>query len=116
MSALEAVPGRHPNAAEWRMICAMTQDAVIAAVRHGQDSVSFHGYCITARCVGWIGESGDLVEVKLSIGCGACPVDGALIEVARDLSLGSACLIEPIPACRVGPLPDRVSRWLCQPD
>ena len=116
MSACDPVLGRHPSAEEWQMICAMAREAVIAAVRHGQERLSFHGYRIDAHCVGTDNDAGDLVEVKLSVGCGACPVDGALIEVARDLSLGSACLIEPIPACRVGPLPDRVSRWLCQPD
>ena len=116
MSALEAVSGRHPSAEEWQMICAMTQDAIIAAVRDGLDRVSFHGYCINARSAGRVGESGDLVEVKLSVAGIACPLDSALIEVARDLSLGSACLIGSMSACRVGHLPDRVSRWLCQPD
>lgn len=98
------------------MICAISRAAIIEAARHGKDSTSFHGYQITAKRIGAGSAADGLIEVTLCAERGSGRSARAVIEVARLPYLGSAWLIEALPASRGPPVPDYVSRWLCQPD
>lgn len=91
-----------PDAAEWRMICAMAHAALSAAARYGSDRRSFRGYRIDAKRCGMGGEGRNLIDVTLSALCGSCVLERVLIEVAQCPHLGSACAIEPTWADRSG--------------
>jgi hypothetical protein len=95
VSGGEHVTGRQPCSDEWRVIRAMTHDAVLAAARDGRQHLTFHGFRIEARRVEGETLTGDLIEVRMSVGGEGCPLDCELIQTVRS-SFGTA--FAPFPA------------------
>ena len=100
MSGSRAISWRHPSAAEWKVMCAMTHEAVHSAVRDGWHHVTFQGYRIEARRQRSDAEAGDVIEIWMSVGRHNCSSDCERIEVARYPVLGSACLIQSLQVSR----------------
>ncbi len=91
----------HPSAPECRMLRVLAHDALSAAMLHGFERVSFHGYCVEARCLSASGADVASVELVLTIHGGAELLDRVRIAVAFRSNPGSACRIDPLHALRV---------------
>ena len=100
MSGSRAISWRHPSAAEWKVMCAMTHEAVHSAVRDGWHHVTFQGYRIEACRAGSDGEAGAVIEIRVSDGGHHSPSKFERIEVARYCVLRSACLMQWLPVSR----------------
>ena len=77
------------------MLRVLVHDALAAALLHGFERVSFHGYCIEARCLSASGADVASVELVLTIDGGAELLDRVRIAVAFRSDPGSACRIDP---------------------
>jgi hypothetical protein len=73
------------------MLRLLVHDALAAALLHGFDRVSFHGYCIEARCLSASGAGLASVDLALTADGGADPLDRARIAVAFGSDPGSGC-------------------------
>jgi hypothetical protein len=76
------------------MLRVLVHDALAAALLHGFERVSFHGYCIEARCLSISGADVASVELVLTIDGGAKLLDRVRIAVAFPSDPGSACRID----------------------
>ena len=76
------------------MLRALVHDALAAAMLHGFERVSFHGYGIEARCLFTCGADVASVEFVLTINGGAELLDRVRIAVAFRSDPGSACRID----------------------
>ena len=76
------------------MLRVLVHDALAAALLHGFERVSFHGYCIEARCLSTCGADVASVEFVLTINGGAELLDRVRIAVAFRSDPGSACRID----------------------
>ena len=76
------------------MLRALVHDALAAAMLHGFERVSFHGYGIEARCLSTSGADVASVELVLTINGGAELLDRVRIAVAFRSDPGSACRID----------------------
>lgn len=76
------------------MLRVLVHDALAAAMLHGFERVSFHGYRIEARCLSTSGADVDSVELVLTIDGGAELLDRVRIAVASRSDVGSACRID----------------------
>jgi len=87
----ENVP--QPDAAQWRMLCAVACDAIAAAREHGADTVVFGGYRLAARRV--LFEGGTAVELTLSRTPTGSDTRAASVrtEVASSTNQGTASVI-----------------------
>jgi hypothetical protein len=77
------------------MLRLLVHDALAAALLHGFDRVSFHGYCIEARCLSTSGADVASVELVLTIDGSAELLDRVRIAVAFRSDPASACRIAP---------------------
>ena len=100
MSGAQAIGGRHPSAAEWKVLCAVAQESLHLALRNRAHHVTFQGYRIEACRAGSEGEAGDVIEIRVSDAGHHCPSNCECIEVARYLVLRSACLMQWLPVSR----------------
>ena len=100
MSGAQAIAGRHPSAAEWKVLCAVAQESLHLALRNRSHHVTFQGYRIEACRAGSDGEAGDLIEIRVSDAGHHSPSGFERIEVARYLVLRSACLMQWLPVSR----------------
>jgi hypothetical protein len=80
------------------MLRVLAHDALANAMLRGFERVSFHGYCIEAKCLSTSGEHVASVELMLTIGGGAELLDRVRIAVAFRSDRGSACRIDPLHA------------------
>ena len=76
------------------MLRVLVHDALSAALLHGFERVSFHGYCIEARCISTCGADVASVELVLTADGGAELLDRVRIAVASRSDMGSACRID----------------------
>lgn len=76
------------------MLRVLAHDALSAALLHGFERVSFHGYCVEARCLSASGADVASVELVLTIDGGAELLDRVRIAVAFRSDPGSACRID----------------------
>jgi hypothetical protein len=76
------------------MLRVLVHDALAAALQHGFERISFHGYCIEARCLSTCGAGVASVELALTIDGGAELLDRVCIAVAFPSDPGSACRID----------------------
>ena len=83
----------HPSAPECRMLRVLAHDALSAALLHGFERISFHGYCIEARRFSAAGAERASVDLTLTADGGAELLDRVRIAVA--------CRSDPRSACRV---------------
>ena len=84
----------HPSAPECRMLRVLAHDALAAAMLHGFERVSFHGYCVEARCLSASGADVASVELVITMHGGAELLDRVRIAVAYRSDPGSACRID----------------------
>jgi hypothetical protein len=90
------LPGRHPSAAEWRMLRALAHAAIAEAVSGRPTRVSFHGYCIEARITSWAGDRQAFVDLALG-GIGSDEsLDRVRIAIADRNALQSAWRIHSL--------------------
>ena len=80
------------------MLRLLVDDALAAALLHGSERISFHGYCIEARRLSAAGAQGDSVDLALTADGGAELLDRVRIAVAFRSDPGSACRIDPLHA------------------
>lgn len=80
------------------MLRVLVHDARAAALLHGFERISFHGYCIEARRLSAAGAEGASVELVFTIDGGAELLDRVRIAVAFRSDPGSACRIDPLHA------------------
>jgi hypothetical protein len=73
-------------------------DALAAALLHGFDRISFHGYCIEARRFSAAGAERASVDLTLTADGGAELLDRVRIAVAFRSDPASACRIDPLHA------------------
>ena len=94
----ENVP--QPDAAQWRMLCAVACDAIATAREHGADTVVFGGYRVVARRLVVDGDA--VIELTLSRApCGSdARAASVRTEVARCANPGSASAIAWRCPCR----------------
>ncbi|MEZ5650670.1 MAG: hypothetical protein R3E87_08995 [Burkholderiaceae bacterium] len=87
------------DAVQWRMLCAIARDAVVAASTYGSETVAFHGYRVAARRVE-IGNSA-AIEVTLSLPPSAASGHPTAVrtEVASPVEAGTASVIAWRCAC-----------------
>ena len=76
------------------MLRILVHDALVAAMLRGFERVSFHGYCVEARCLSASGADVASVELALTIHGGAELLYRVRIAVAFRSDPGSACLID----------------------
>ena len=76
------------------MLRLLVDDALAAALLHGSERISFHGYCIEARRLSAAGAVSTFVELTLAGGSGAELLDRVRIAVAFRSDPGSACRID----------------------
>lgn len=88
-----------PDAVQWRMLCAIVRDAVVAASTYGSETVVFHGHRVAARRVE-IGNSA-AIEVTLSLPPSAASSHPTAVrtEVALPFEAGTASVIAWRCAC-----------------
>lgn len=79
----------HPNANEWRMLCAIARDVVAAAREHGHETMCFRGYRLVASRVGETGDG----QVKLTLFRDEGRLDGVCSAVALLARAGTASVI-----------------------
>ena len=80
------------------MLRALVHDALAAALLHGFDRISFHGFCIEARCLPASGADPACMALTLTADGGAELLDRVRIAVALPSDPGSACRIDPLHA------------------
>ncbi len=97
------------------MLRVLLHDALAAALLHGFERISFHGYCIEARCLSAADAEGASVDITLTADGGAHLLDRVLIAVAFRADPGSACRIDYSHAPAIAARCAESSRWLCQP-
>jgi hypothetical protein len=83
------------------MLRLLVDDALAAALLHGSERISFHGYCIEARRLFAPGTEVASVEFVLTINGGAELLDRVRIAVAFRSDPGSACRIDLLHASEV---------------
>ena len=77
------------------MLRVLAHDALAAAMLHGFERVSFHGYCVEARCLSASGAAVASVELVITMHGGAELLDRVRIAVAFRSDPGSASRIDP---------------------
>lgn len=80
------------------MLRVLVQDALAAALLHGFERVSFHGFCIEARCLSASGADPACMALTLTADGGAEMLDRVRIAVAFRSDPGSACRIDHLHA------------------
>jgi hypothetical protein len=80
------------------MLRVLVHDALAAALLHGFARISFHGYCIEARCLCAADAEGASVVLTLTGDGGAKLLDRVHIAVAFRSDEGSACRIDTLHA------------------
>lgn len=100
MSGAQAIGGRHPSAAEWKVLCAVAQESLHLALRNSAHHATFQGYRVEACRAGSDGEAGAVIEIRVSDGGHHSPSEFERIEVARYCVLRSACLMQWLPVSR----------------
>ena len=80
------------------MLRVLAHDALAAAMLHGFERISFHGYCIEARRLFAPGTEVASVDLVLTADGGAELLDRVRIAVAFPSDPGSACRIDPLHA------------------
>jgi hypothetical protein len=83
------------------MLRVLVHDALAAALLHGFDRISFHGFCIEARCLSASGADPACMALTLTADGGAELLDRVRIAVAFRSDPGSACRIDPLHALPV---------------
>jgi hypothetical protein len=80
------------------MLRVLVDDALAAALRHGSERISFHGYCIEVRRLFAADTEVAAVDLALTADGGAELLDRVRIAVAFPSDPGSACRIDPLHA------------------
>ena len=80
------------------MLRVLVHDALAAALLHGFERISFHGYCIEARRLSAAGAERASVDLALTVDGGAELLDRVRIAVAFRSDPGSACRIDHLHA------------------
>lgn len=83
------------------MLRLLVRDALAAALLHGFERISFHGYRIEARCLSASGAGLASVDLALTADSGAELLDRVRIAVAFRSDQASACRIDPLHALPV---------------
>jgi hypothetical protein len=87
------------DAAQWRMLCAIARDVVVAARSHGSETALFRGYRVAARRIETGSSPGIEVTVSPPLAAASGLPTAVRTEVALPVEAGTASAIAWRCAC-----------------